>query len=63
MVDLSMINRNEKFAETIKYIFSHNKNTFSQEDYVDLIKRFTQIGEVELVKILCSKIENPNLKS
>ncbi|KAL6617974.1 ankyrin repeat-containing domain protein [Neocallimastix sp. 'constans'] len=67
MVDLSMINRNEKFAETIKYIFSHNKNTFSQEDYVDLIKRFTQIGEVELVKILSQwLIENGadiNLKS
>jgi len=50
-----MISRNEKFIETMKYIFSHNKSAFEQEDYVDLIKRFIQIGEGELVKFLCSK--------
>ena len=50
--------KRKKFIETLKYIFSHNKSAFEQEDYVDLIKRFTQIGEDELVKFLCSKIEN-----
>jgi|GEM_PF-2445749 len=57
---LSRNSRNEKFVETMKYIFSYNKSTFSKEDYIDLIERFTQIGEVELVKFLCGKIENLN---